>query len=345
MINFNKSTPVYPAPAPFQPETNRLQRTGIALFDTIGWFFKNRRQHQSRPANIFCDVKLSTEAYSNERERIKVACKFMRPNKGLEASEFQIQAGDPKRRKFRVIVNRVLNFLGIKLTADQAVQREMEKEAEGGQCYGSSLSIAGQLLKSDVTDCRQLRRDFNKVEAAHIQVIKGLMLELKDRVENYEIVQSRTDWSEATLKDGGCPKAIIQQWKDGEIATKLEKAQNHLEELEGLLEELTGLSISQSGFHKAKDDENRTYNEFVETIGEQTGPCLLNCFAPKHVSSPPGHTMMLDLSKNLFYDSNFGFYRYESQEACLAALFEHIETTYAWTLRGNFEVQSVQLPA
>ena len=222
------------------------------------------------------------------------------------------------------LIEKLLKYLGFNLTPAELFEQKLEQGLALGCCYGTSMTVLKALVRRDnLDDAVQDIKQLSKEDVVLFQILEELRAEIV-MIQHYRDgylrnLQNIPDdkYSEMLADEVSNKVLLFAKYKEGNQL---------LQEIDRCITDLAGFSLEKKDeFSNGTPEGKEAMRNFL--VENQGSLFEIGIFA--NDSNEVGHSVVLDLKNNGFWDAESGYYQYPNLEACLDAFFERIDSVYA----------------
>lgn len=260
---------------------------------------------------------------------------FQLKNQGVEAPQLDItraiESCSSSRSFIMDLIRKICLYLGICLTPEEVVLRKLQSGLDNGFCYGIDLAIAYEIGSNPNASSSEIIKAIDPNKVVLFQVLKDLNSQVnQEMVYINGLLHHKND---SDLAD--CPSHLKNCSKE-ELQARFQEGISLLKKIKEMFKIGSPFTSTQETICSTATDARN----FLSTSTED-GPFLVNLIPN---DGGAGHSLMLDLKNNRFFDQNGGFYQYDSKEALLDAFFNRIESVYSDLQSGGIDLIAFKKP-
>lgn len=327
-----QASPEQSLPTQPSPEVSFWER----VWNVVKWIFHNWRCIEARPLLNFGAVQITPEVLADRKwQCIDRSVAFIHEGVGAEARLYRA-ASETDR-----IVGRIL--WGHHLSDDPAYSLQMELYS--GHCYGASLNVLKTIRANPHLSSEEIRRSIDPTHVALIQVLDNVRVmvhrqqQLRSQMQILAFKANDQTNVPECAKEAGIPDFLIEEWRSGILKQRYQEGRTHERKLRASLYELGNMrNITRCRLLSFVENSDEAYENARWFLADpaNTEPYVVNCFPKEPEKS--GHSMVVDLQQNRFFDENCGFCNYETREEMVDAFLSHIKAFYPSFMHGEWEM-------
>jgi hypothetical protein len=223
------------------------------------------------------------------------------------------------------LIYKIRLFLNIGITPEDLFLQKLQSNLEQGVCFGVSLAILNQIRINPTPSSSDIMMSIcsEGTQVILFQILQDLKAQLNSDMHYLHLLLHSKRQEDLT----DCPAKFLNSDKT-ERQLLYETGLHLLEEIDGILFPYKTATNAFNTCHQAW--------QALETAELQGNKFMINLIP----ITGDGHTLVLDLEKNRFYDQNSGFHEYGSKNELLTAFFNRIHNVYPDLEAGTIELVS-----